>query len=72
MLDEFEINSCKCLGIILIKIVGYASFGNDWITILILSGVLEQCFKSMIKQFWEGGIIPETFPKVESKSQEFF
>ena len=69
MVDKFEITSCKYLGIIFIKIVGYASLGNGWIAMLILSGALEPCINS---QFWEGSIIPETFPKVESKSQKFF
>ena len=31
MVDEFEINSCKYMGIIFIKIVGYPSFKNGWI-----------------------------------------
>ena len=45
MVDEFELNSCKYLGIIFIKIVGYTLFGNEWIAILILSGTLKPYIK---------------------------
>ena len=46
MVDKFEITSCKYLGIIFIKIIGFTSLGNGWIAILILSGVLEPCINS--------------------------
>ena len=46
MVNKFEITSCKYLGIIFIKIVGYTSLGNGWIAILILSGALEPCINS--------------------------
>ena len=46
MVDKFEITSCKYLGIIFIKIVGFTSLGNGWIAILILSGGLEPCINS--------------------------
>ena len=49
MVDKFEITSCKYFiyqdcwqGLI----VGYASLGNGWIAILILSGMLESCNNS--------------------------
>ena len=69
MVDKFEITSCKYLGIIFIKIIGYTSLGNSWIAILILSGAMEPCINSSGSR--KGSIIPETFPKAKSKSQQF-
>ena len=46
MVEMFEITSCKYLGIIFIKIIGYTSLGNSWIAILILLGALEPCINS--------------------------
>ena len=46
MVDKFEITSCKYLGIIFIKIVGYTPLGNGWIAILVSSGEFEPCINS--------------------------
>ena len=46
IVDKFEITSCKYLGIIFIKIVGYTSLGNGWIAILTLPDALKPCINS--------------------------
>ena len=43
VVDKIEITSCKYLGIIFIKIVGYTSLENGWVAISNLSGALVPC-----------------------------
>ena len=46
IVDKFEMTSCKYLGIIFIKIVGYTSLGNGWIAKLTLPDALKPCIDS--------------------------